>query len=136
MFPKKVSWNAVSLPLTTLVSTTASRCCVRCGADIEDALHCFWTCPANSNILEDSVQNTQYLIDAAVAQSKDAPCLWLRGLLPSSCICIPPEDEPCIHSRISWTNPAVHPQTHAFVSPRQTRLSPCRQTRLSTVPKH
>jgi hypothetical protein len=79
-------------------------CCTRCGADIEDALHCFWTCPANSNLIEDSVQDTQYLIGAAVAKCRDAPCLWLRGLLPSTYICIPPEDEPCNHSSLTWIN--------------------------------
>jgi hypothetical protein len=83
-------------------------CCPRCGGEIEDALHCFWTCPANNNILEDSVQNTQHLIPAAVAKCKDAPCLWLRGLLPSSYISIPPEDEPCVHSSISWINITVN----------------------------
>ena len=83
---------------------TAPCSCVRCGADIEDALHCFWTCPANSNILEDSVRSTQHLISAAVAKSNDAPCLWLRGLLPSSYIRIPPEDSPCDNFSLTWVN--------------------------------
>jgi hypothetical protein len=77
-------------------------CCTRCGADVEDAMHCFWTCPANDNFPEDSVKNTQHLIRAAVAKGKDMPCLWLRGILPATCIRIPPEEEPAANTTITW----------------------------------
>ena len=57
--------------------------CTRCGRSVDTALHMFWNCPANTNIDSESVQKTQYLIQAAVAKSEDEPGLWLRGLLPA-----------------------------------------------------
>jgi len=68
--------------------------CSRCGTEPETALHCFWTCPANPNIDEEAVRDTQYLINTAVEKHEQCPCLWLRGILPSEYIQVPPDSNP------------------------------------------
>ena len=54
----------------------------RCGQAPDTALHCFWTCPCNSNIDSEEVQSTQKLIPAAVAKYATETCLWFRGIIP------------------------------------------------------
>ena len=58
--------------------------CPRCGYWCEDSLHFFWTCPKNALILDPRVKDTQTLVQQARDGVKDAPCLWLRGMLPMS----------------------------------------------------
>ena len=61
----------------------ATDTCSRCGQP-DSALHQFWTCAHNEHIDDPRVVSTQDLIPLAVAEADDFPCLWLRGLLPSS----------------------------------------------------
>ena len=65
--------------------------CPRCGAAHEDALHTFWTCPANRSIDHPHLEKSHYLENTAVDQSRQFPCLWLRGLLPAHYTYIPDE---------------------------------------------
>jgi len=81
-----------------------SPLCPRCGQP-EDALHCFWTCPANCNIEDHDVSKTQSLVAAAQEKSNDFPALWLRGLLPANFIEIPPEASPVQQVNITYVNP-------------------------------
>ncbi len=60
-----------------------SPICTRRGSAPDDALHCFWQCPANGIIEDEDVQTTQVLIPAAESGVLTHPCLWLRGILPS-----------------------------------------------------
>ena len=64
--------------------------CRRCGLPDSD-LHTFWTCPENDNIADAEVAGTQRLIQRAVDESIEYPCLWLRGILPSSLSNVPDE---------------------------------------------
>ena len=64
--------------------------CKRCGMPDSD-LHTFWTCACNNHIAEPEVVGTQKLIDRAINESKEFPCMWLRGILPSSLSDIPDE---------------------------------------------
>ena len=64
--------------------------CSRCGLPDSD-LHTFWTCKCNEDILDAEVVGTQKLIPRAILESVDQPCLWLRGILPSSLSNIPEE---------------------------------------------
>ena len=57
--------------------------CRRCGLPDSD-LHTFWTCSKNNNIDDTEVADTQKLIQRAIDESSEFPCLWLRGILPSS----------------------------------------------------
>ena len=77
--------------------------CVRCGAENDDALHCFWQCPANNNIEEESVSSTQSLCGAAQAQVLTHPCLWLRGILPRDLTNIPEEYLPTHDHKCTYT---------------------------------
>ena len=44
--------------------------CTRCNKDIVDAaLHCFWTCPCNSDIDHENVSDSQSLIKQAVREA-------------------------------------------------------------------
>ena len=61
-----------------------SSICSRCGSAPDTSLHCFWQCPENKNIDDEDVSRTQVLIPAAESGSLTHPCLWLRGILPSS----------------------------------------------------
>ncbi len=70
----------------------------------EDALHTFWTCPANCNLEDEAVTSTQPLINAAIEISPDLPCLWLRGLLPSHLTDVPSEYDPIDKLVIKFTN--------------------------------
>ena len=60
-----------------------------CGAMDPDDLHVFWTCPGLSSIDHPDVVSTQPLVPRAVEQKAIYPCLWLRGLLPSSFTTMP-----------------------------------------------
>ena len=50
----------------------------RRGADVETDAHTFWGCPANNNIEDAYVQDTQQLVSKAIVESAEYPCLWLR----------------------------------------------------------
>ena len=78
--------------------------CPRCGREPETALHCYWTCAANSNIQEAAVQDSQDLVNTAREKSDDNPCLWLRGILPKRFVSIPLEESPVKTSTITWIN--------------------------------
>lgn len=60
--------------------------CPRCNLASESDLHVFWMCPANAAIEDAAVSSTQALIPQAVFEASSKPCMWLRGLLPSSTI--------------------------------------------------
>ena len=85
-----------------------SNVCPRCGLSPETSLHCFWQCPANDNIQDEHITKTQSLAEAAIRQSGQYPCLWLRGILPKGFITIPDEDLPLENSKdtniITWIN--------------------------------
>ena len=66
----------------TQANICANSACPRCGFAREDSLHFFWTCPKNRTVLDPRVKLTQTLVTQAVDGSKEAPCLWLRGMLP------------------------------------------------------
>ncbi len=54
--------------------------CSRCGHSCDDALHCFWKCPANANIDYEAVALTQVLIPAAERLSVEFPAFGSEGL--------------------------------------------------------
>jgi hypothetical protein len=84
--------------------------CPRCGSEDETDLHTYWTCPANHNIDEGCVQQTQYLSARAVARASELPCLWLRGILPAHLTEVPPQYEPTNDVTAVYVNPyGVHP---------------------------
>ena len=58
--------------------------CSRCGEQFETSLHTYWQCPCNSDIDSEHIRNSNHLIDKAVLESIDEPCLWLRGVLPKT----------------------------------------------------
>ena len=60
--------------------------CPRCSCPVEDSFHLIWSCPANARIESDHVRKTQSLIQQAREGYHAFPCLWLRGLLPSSLV--------------------------------------------------
>ena len=66
------------------INPLVSNICPRCNRAIEDSLHTFWSCPANAEIDDDRVTNTQCLIGSAQEHAAEFPCLWLRGILPFS----------------------------------------------------
>ena len=72
-----------------------SYICPRCKRSPESALHLLWTCPANAYIPDRRVQSTQPLVQDAIRGSQAYPCLWLRGLLPTSLVTVntPFQDE-------------------------------------------
>ena len=76
---------------------------------MEDALHTFWSCPANEFIDDDTLVSTQSLIPFAEAQAGDTPCLWFRGLLPSSYTSLKEEHEPPETDDIVLVNRTHHP---------------------------
>ncbi len=81
-----------------------SPACTRCGCPLDDALHSFWTCPANSSIEEPSVVDSQNLIDEAVANADEFPCMWLRGILPAKFTYIDPLYNPTQYLKMKYTN--------------------------------
>jgi len=81
-----------------------SPTCSRCNAATDSALHCFWQCPANANITDDAVLNTQSLVSEAVAKAGTMPCLWLRGVLPQSLTTISREYLPSNDIVIKYEN--------------------------------
>ena len=81
-------WPAVRI---ASISPTYSKVCQRCGQADEDDLHTFWTCPHNANNQHENVSQTQYLIPRAKLGSTTHPCMWLRGILPSSFTQLPVE---------------------------------------------
>ena len=68
--------------------------CVRCGSAPETDLHVFWQCPANKNIDDACVKDTQVLIKQAEAGSVEFPCFWLRGMVPASFTHVSPDCNP------------------------------------------
>ena len=84
------------------IDPTFSPSCPRCGHECEDSLHTFWTCPANDNLTDDAVANTQYLIPKAVSGALEAPCLWLRGLMPATMVVIDPMHTPTDKLNITY----------------------------------
>ena len=81
--------------------------CKRCGMPDSD-LHTFWTCEHNNNLEDSEVVGTQKLIERAVAESEEYPCLWLRGILPSNLSTIPDEYLPnnnTVHTYVSYSTP-------------------------------
>ena len=63
--------------------------CPRCGLKTyETALHLIWHCPANAQISDERVVDSQHLISHADQGVQQHPCLWLRGLLPSDLVAI------------------------------------------------
>ena len=84
-----------------------SPLCNRCGQHDDSPLHCYWTCPANADIQHDDIIKSQHLINGACAGSVDFPCLWLRGILPSSFIHVPDHHLPTDDYQITWVNPTI-----------------------------
>ena len=68
--------------------------CPRCHQEPEEDLHAFWTCPANATLQDEEVINSQSLVSKALSASVDIPCLWLRGILPTSLVEVPTDDIP------------------------------------------
>ena len=56
--------------------------CGKCGEPATDDLHAFWTCPGLRSLGQPEIASTQRMIAAAVAESEEMPCLWLRGIAP------------------------------------------------------
>lgn len=64
-----------------------SAACPRCGLP-ETELHLIWSCSANDHIADERVVSTQQYIRQATQGASTHPCLWLRGLLPSSLVIV------------------------------------------------
>ena len=62
--------------------------CPRCSASAATDFHVYWECPANAAIDDEGVRNTEYLATQAAQGLLDRPCLWLRGLVPESCVVV------------------------------------------------
>jgi hypothetical protein len=62
--------------------SSESAQCPRSGHPNCDDLHTYWQSPANSNVQDKEVADTQYLCHRAEQQAPLTPCLWLRGILP------------------------------------------------------
>ena len=58
--------------------------CTLCGCAYADSLHTYWTCPALLRLEDVDVSQTNHLIDEAIDGYFLHPCLWLRGIVPSS----------------------------------------------------
>ncbi len=78
--------------------------CSRCDCEIEDDLHCLWTCPANAVLDDPAVQDTQNLIHTATAKCTFERCLWLRGLLPFKYTLVPPDHQPSPEINVTFLN--------------------------------
>ncbi len=96
------------------IHPSVSPACKRCGEPLCDALHVFWTCPANTYIEDEEVTSTQNLIPSAVEFSVEFPCMWLRGILPAKFTTIQQYFKPTdllkidyinkTHSQICWSS--------------------------------
>ena len=65
-------------------------------------MHQFWTCTHNQHIDDPRVATTQDLIPLAEAEADIFPCLWLRGLLPSSRIVVPRSFSPVVSTQYTY----------------------------------
>ena len=83
---EKIINGACYSPLRRASIFGGSTACPRCGKLEADALHEYWECPANSDISDLAVQKTQIHITQAYYESAHFPCLWLRGILPTSLV--------------------------------------------------
>ena len=72
-----------------------SPLCPRCGMEVEDDFHRFWSCPDNATISDPDVQQTQSLIGQARAGVDAFACFWLRGIVPHAWSNVPeaPDEE-------------------------------------------
>ncbi len=91
------------------IHASVSPICKRCGEPLCDALHVFWTCPANANIEDEEVTSTQNLISSAVSSSEEYPCMWLRGILPEKFTTIEPFYNPTHLLKIEYVNKTNSP---------------------------
>ena len=57
------------------IDSSVSYVCSRCVSAVDNSLHSFWQCCANSDIEDPAVQDTQYLVQAATNDSINEPCL-------------------------------------------------------------
>ena len=62
--------------------------CPRCGAVGCDEMHLFWECPKIDQSI-DSVEASQGYLPRV--RDGGLSCLWLRGLLPRSCVQVDPQ---------------------------------------------
>ncbi len=83
----------------------ASAKCDRCGHPHEDDFHLYWGCPSNAYIEDETVAKTQELRGEAIRQYEALPCLWLRGIPPSSFTEIHPAHAPSDSLHMSNINP-------------------------------
>ena len=90
------------------IAPSVSRICPRCNQAEESSLHCFWTCPCNTAIEDEAVVSTQNLVQAAETHSKDIPCLWLRGILPSELTTVPEQYAAPDEFTPIYINPPTH----------------------------
>ena len=70
--------------------------CKRDGCDAdspEDMMHLLYRCPATCSLDIPDVQETAWLVELAEKGVAEFPCLWLRGILPSSVVHIDPAQE-------------------------------------------
>ena len=70
------------------IHSHATPMCPRCGQHPETALHLLWECSANQDIDDQRVTDTQALVHQSRNGAAQYPCLWLRGLLPSSAVVV------------------------------------------------
>ena len=61
-----------------------SPSCSRCGHFSDDLLHFCWTCPANADIEDVAILDTQDLIPTAKCKFGVETCLWTRGIIPAN----------------------------------------------------
>ena len=62
--------------------------CPRCGAVGCDEMHLFWECPNIDQSIDSVVASQGYL---PRVRDGGLSCLWLRGLLPRSCVQVDPQ---------------------------------------------
>ena len=78
--------------------------CARCGKAAETDLHRCWTCPANDELPE--CKSFASMKSKALSEAEDNPALWLRGILPSDWVKVPPVPE--VPEYFDW-NPVPDP---------------------------
>ena len=94
-----------------------SPLCVRCTQNRRDSLfHMCWECPGNLEIDHPAIHDTNNLAHTAAVGCHDYPCLWLRGILPSNLVALPPGNEPPASPQYSITNPLGTPASNMWTS--------------------
>ena len=107
-----------------------SPACSRCGHHTDDLLHFCWTCPANADIDDKAVKDSQDLIPTAKVKFANETCLWTRGIIPAS-LSLEALNWECNNPMRMWfsTSPwtlTVHGVAPSMVMPLEANFLPIR----------